>query len=170
MSCFLCWACKSENALQLDYTPFDQTPGKGWRALSEQGRFHEAATLIDQYGKAHPDLPDHQMKMLLYHAGQLYAFDNDFQPAIKRLEEALYEQESTIFHWNARVNATIAFLNHDLGKLRQNRAIIAEGPWFNQKPPNTTYVDQLIKDFGKPYRDIDPTAWGDKPLPPRRDP
>ena len=161
--------CRQNKNPMATYYEFDRSPGKGWRELSDKGRFLEAARLIDHFIKDHPDLPVFTVKMLYLHAGQVYAFAGDNAHALERLRSSLYSED--IFPpWNPGVQATIAFLNQDMAQLQYWRKTTAEGPLVDGKPPNTAYVDQLIKDFGKAYRDIDPTSFGGTRLPPSQVP
>jgi hypothetical protein len=150
---FLAFACKKEDSLGLDFNTFDQSPGAGWRQLAENGSFLEAATLIDSYIKKHKNLNESQTTILNFHAGQMYAFADDYETAIDRFKRSSYAQEppQLPLRWNAYVQATIAFLNEDLDRLKECRKEIAEGPTLEGEKPNLDVVDRLIRHFGERY-------------------
>jgi hypothetical protein len=150
---FLAFNCKKEGPLSLDFKTFDQSPGAGWRQLAENGSFLEAAALIDSYAKKHKNLNESQTTILYFHAGQMYAFANDYETAIDRFKRSTYAQESPQLplRWNAYVQATIAFLNKDLKRLQECREEIAEGPTLQGEKANLDLVDRLIEHFDEPY-------------------
>jgi hypothetical protein len=150
---FLAFACKKEDSLGLDFNTFDQSPGAGWRQLAENGRFLETAALIDRYIRKHKKLNESQTTILYFHAGQMYAFADDYATAVDRFKRSTYAQEppQLPLRWNAYVQATIAFLNEDLDRLKECRKEIAEGPALEGEKPNLDVVDRLIRHFGEPY-------------------
>ena len=139
--------------LELDYDTFDQQTGQGWRKIAEEGKYREAAELIDVYEREKEGLENWQKITLRFHAGQLYAFANMYELAITRFKSSLYEKEppNHPVRWNAYVNATIAFLEKDKEKLMECREEIAKGPKFKGKIPNLEVVDKFIKYFDEPY-------------------
>lgn len=168
ISCVLfgvCTACVSriavkptnEELLSLPYAKFDQTPGEGWRTLGEGlGKYIEAAKLIDQYiAKNSTALELRQLRVLKWHAGQMYAFSEDTDMARQRFFESIDQDEpkDNPILWNDYVQATIAFLDKDLAELKRRRKAISEGPLFNGTIPNLDVVDGLIKCFDKTYRE-----------------
>lgn len=150
---FLAFYCKKEGPLGLDFSTFDQSPGAGWRQLAESGSFLEAATLIDSYIKKHKNFNESQTTILYFHAGQMYAFADDYRTAIDRFKRSAYAQEppQLPLRWNAYVQATIAFLSKDLDQLKECRKEIAEGPALQGEKGNLDVVDRLIEHFGEPY-------------------
>ena len=138
---------------ELDYNAFDQTSGHGWRKLADDGRHVEAAELVDTYLQQNEDLEDWQRNNLRFHAGQLYAFGNDYPTAIFRFKASVSasEPKESPIRWNAYVRATLAFLEEDLEQLVNMRDEIAQGPELQGSVPNLDIVDRLIEKFGQPY-------------------
>jgi hypothetical protein len=150
---FLAGGCEKKNPLDLDYNTFDQRPGKGWRQVAEKGNFLDAARLIDGYAETHKSLDESQRVNLNFHAGQMYAFADDYRTAIDRFNVSTYAEEppNLPLRWNAYVRATIAFLNKDMKHLEECRKEILEGPTFDGEKANLDVVDGLIKHFDRPY-------------------
>jgi hypothetical protein len=112
------------------------------------------AILIDQYLERNKEtLEEWQMIGLVWHAGQMYAFNNEYELAKIRFLQAInpHEPPDTAILWNDYVYATLAFLENDLAKLKLYRDKIAHGPSFNAKKLNLEVVDRLIRHFGQPY-------------------
>jgi len=150
---FLAAGCDKKSPLDLDYNTFDQRPGRGWRQIAEKGDFLDAAMLIDEYVEKYKDLGDSQRVNLNFHAGQMFAFANDYRTAIDRLNKSTYAQEppELPLRWNAYVQATIAFLNKDMARLKECREKIFAGPTFDGEKANLEVVDRLIMHFDEPY-------------------
>lgn len=53
------------------YEAFDQTPGRGWRALADDAKYQEAATLIDKFIAESPNAHGN-IGILNFHAGQMH--------------------------------------------------------------------------------------------------
>ncbi len=83
----------------------------------------------------------------------MYAFANDYRTAIDRLNKSTYAQEppELPLRWNAYVQATIAFLNKDMARLKECREEILRGPTFDGEKANLEVVDRLIMHFDEPY-------------------
>jgi hypothetical protein len=145
--------CENKSPLDLNYNAFDQRPGKGWRQLAEQRNFLDAARLIDEYIEKHQGLDESQRVNLNFHAGQMYAFAYDYQKGIDRFTKSTYAEEppELPLRWNAYVNATIAFLDKDMERLKACREEIARGPTFQGEKANLDVVDRLINHFDEPY-------------------
>lgn len=96
---------------------------------------------------------DWQIRIITWHAGQLYAIDQDYVTAQARFENCYDPAEPADAQvlWNDYVHATLAFLNQDLKKLTLHRNRIAQGPDLNGAKANLHVVDGLIKCFGKSY-------------------
>ena len=143
----------SHDELQLNYQNFDQRPDRGWRNVADQGKYLEAAKLIDRYEEEKEDLEEWQRVNLRFHAGQMYAFADREEQAITRFKKSLLTKEldDSPIRWNAYVKATIAFLEKDREKLTELRAQIAKGPTFKGVVPNLDVVDRLIKNFDGSY-------------------
>ena len=141
--------------LSMPFNNFDQTES-GWRKYAESGCYHETGILIEKYIEQHKsDLANWQRIALSWHAGQMYAFNNEYQIAKKMFEDSinlnLQETEISPILWNEYVNASIAFLDKDMSKLKLYREKIANGPDLNGKKANLDVVDNLIKYFDEPY-------------------
>jgi hypothetical protein len=139
--------------LSMTYEKFDQSKA-GWRQYVKKDCYWEAGVLIDKYlVKNKSTLNDWQIISITWHAGQMYAFNNNYEIAESRFNASINpnETENTPILWNDYVYATIAFLNNDMTKLKYYREKIANGPSFKGKKVNLDVVDNLIRSFGKPY-------------------
>ncbi|MBE9159413.1 hypothetical protein IQ265_21650 [Nodosilinea sp. LEGE 06152] len=163
---FSTWtACRTvleeqQHDLSLDYNAFDQSAAQGWRPLAVIECYREAAELIVSYLDSNPGLTGNEREILAFHAGQMLAYDNDYDSAISFFEQSFFPQGELPLDfkpyadaWDAYVNATIAFLRQDQAALMAYRADVAAGPTLNgEQPMNLEVVDRLIENFGKPYR------------------
>ncbi len=139
--------------LSMPYDDFDQQKN-GWRQYAKLDCYHEVGVLIDKYLEQNINaLLDWQIRIVTWHAGQLYASNNEYELAKIRFEQSIDKNEpkSSPILWNDYVYATIAFLNNDISKLSLCRDKIADGPSVNGKKPNLNVVDNLIQYFGQPY-------------------
>lgn len=144
---------EEETLLSMLFEEFDQSEN-GWRKYSEPGCYSSLAKLLDTYmNKNAKILEDWQKIILTWHAGQLYAFNNDYELAKIRFEGAVNPEEAddapTL--WNAYVYATIAFLNDDMTKIIYYHDKIASGPMCDGDQNNLVIVDNLIRNLGQPY-------------------
>jgi len=142
-----------EKLLAMSYDIFDQSKN-GWRQYAKLGCYYEMGILIDKYlDKNKNILADWQIIGTTWHAGQMYAFNNNYETAKFRFDHSINpnEPENTPILWNDYVYATIAFLNNDMAKLKFYRDKIADGPTSNGKKLNLDVVDHLIQYFGQPY-------------------
>lgn len=139
--------------LELGYPAFDQQPGQGWRKIADEGRYLDAAALIERYLVQPRVLEDWQRVNLRFHAAQLYAFAGQNEPALAHLRVALLRDEppNSPIRWNAYVQATMAFLERDRKKLAELREVIADGPRLLGGVPNLDVVERLLKCFDRPY-------------------
>ncbi|HEV3203320.1 MAG TPA: hypothetical protein VGY77_03005 [Gemmataceae bacterium] len=139
--------------LELSYEAFDQRPGGGWRKIADEGKYLQAAQLIDRYEMEKKGLEERQRVNLRFHAGQLYAFADQKDLALARFRTALVDKEpaDSPIRWNAYVRATIAFLERDRKKLTELREEIAKGPKVQGAVANLDVVDRLIAHFDEPY-------------------
>lgn len=55
--------------LEVSYEAFDQRPGCGWRKIADEGKYLEAARLIDRYEQEKKVLEEWQRVNLRFHAG-----------------------------------------------------------------------------------------------------
>lgn len=151
-TCYISSA-ETEKLLSMSYDEFDQADN-GWRQYAKLGCYHEIGILIDKYLELkNSKLADWQITGITWHAGQMYAFNNEYEIAKIRFEHAInpHEPNDTPILWNDYVYATVAFLNDDLAKLKLYRNKIANGPTSNGKKTNLDVVDNLIQYFGQPY-------------------
>jgi hypothetical protein len=157
---FFFQSCVQNKYLDQDYKSFDQAQKSGWRQLAQEGRFKEAAKLIDRYRERNKSLDVSQVVNLLFHAGQLYAFADSYDMAVERFKKAKYDpipdvepaQMKAFFEeWNVYVDATIAFIKKDRMKLLACRTRMANIPNISREMSNLDVVDSLIRNFDKPY-------------------
>lgn len=146
--------------LAQDVKAFDQTPGKGWRALAHRkGCESAAADLIAAYRQHHAaaivELRPNILIMLNFHEAQLRAAANETDRAIALQKRAMTGEGLETSYYN---EAMLAFLRKDLNALKLAREELASVPrpdWMPEGkgkwPPNLDVVDGLINCFGKPY-------------------
>jgi len=145
---------RKQELMELAFTDFDQSMGHGWREFAKPGCYLETALLLDQYFELHKEkLVRWQRSILTWHAGQMYAFNNNYSVAKTRFLSSLNPEEpaTTEIMWNDYVYASVAFLDKDFETLKKHRDIIADGPTFNGKKQNLWVVDNFIKCFNEPY-------------------
>ncbi len=144
--------------LQLSVKEFDQDAHAGWRRLQHEGKYLEAAQLIDRYEKDKQGLNGGDRLVLCFHAAQMYAFGGDCETALGRLQNAKYppevlaelgEDRRYADAWNVYVDATAAFLRKDRDVLTKCLALLEKGPKDLQQ--NTTVVRQLLDHFNDSY-------------------
>lgn len=152
---FFLLSCVQKDYLNQDYRAFSKGSNSSWRKVARKEGFAAAGNLIDQYLANHKNLSISQNVNLHFHAGQMYAFANNYETALKRFENAKYDPEPEVIsmRWDAYVDATIAFLKKDRNKLLEYRNQVANGPEIRGKIPNLDVVDSLIKNFDKSYFD-----------------
>ncbi|MEM9311794.1 MAG: hypothetical protein AAGA34_10130 [Pseudomonadota bacterium] len=94
--------------LTLDRNAFDQDiPDGGWRGLSRDGCYEEAAELIRTWRH---EKRDHS-SILYWHEGQMRAFAGQTQEAVALFDLTRSSQDDDAdFGWNHYVDGTIAFL------------------------------------------------------------
>ncbi len=136
----------------LSYKEFDQTMGKGFRAIIIAGCDKEAADLIEKY----IEVNGAKQSSLRWHIAQARAHADNYAEAIKWSKTVLSEKEdfsNTELRWNDYVLATIAFLEKDKESLivhRDNVEKAKDKHFGNQL--NLKYLDSLIKHFNKSYK------------------
>ncbi len=131
------------NFLQQDLHTFDQTP-KGWRSLLRNNPtahdYIRVAQLIDQYIAT--NTPGDTT--ISWHAGQLYAFANDYRSAISRMEHSFDKNDR---QWSEYVQLTILFLQNNKQEFVQLYSSLGDN--FNK-----AVIDRLYQGFGKPYSKV----------------
>ena len=146
----------ADEPAQPSYQEFDQTMGKGWRALAEQKKFVEAARAIEDYLAKNTELDPRNKTILHFHAAQCLAFEGsaaNLAAALIHLRDARvdYEPPELPIRWNDYITTTEAFLKNDLPTLKSARESIALDPKWNGEATNLHVVDRLIAHFGKSY-------------------
>ncbi len=137
--------------LSLSYSDFDQTYGSGFRVLYDSGRYFEAAVLIRDYLKAHPELTVSQQKFLHFHEAQLYAVAGRNTLAVEQLDQAIcYDKTSDLgANWNDNVAAMKAFLTQDRAAL-----LTARDRLVASNAPQRVVADNFIENLGSSYADV----------------
>jgi len=162
--------------LSLGEDAFDQdlsNGGGGWRKVGNTpGCELAAADLIAAYRAEHPA----SNSILAWHEGQMRASAGQSERAIPLLRAARKDPAKDPAGWNAYVDATLAFLEHDKTALLQARQRLAAVPYPSDSgmpplvngtiefqaeggrpamkmrwPPNIDVVDGLVACFDKPY-------------------
>lgn len=139
-----------DEAMNLGMQEFDQTDGKGWRALDEKGKDLEAAILIDNYVAFNEHrLNPGDIGTLTFHAAQSYAYADDYYSALICLETSknqypkmlrfinetnLTNEDNNDFlntfkdinekGWIPYIEATISFLKGDLIGLQKAKQFL----------------------------------------------
>jgi tetratricopeptide (TPR) repeat protein len=153
--------------LALSYQDFDQNPRKGWRPYYRRECYDQARDLLLAYLAQHPDVADEHY-MLRFHVGQLLAMTGEYEEAKQFMRKAYTDFEAPAIDWNAFVDANIAFLDKDKGRLLEMRSRIASQPkleagpgvpsWAVGRIMNLDVVDGFIACFDEPYV----VAYGDQ--------
>lgn len=137
-------------AMQMSFDEFDQGE-KGWRSLSKEDCFAEAALLIERYSYSY----DSKYRVLKWHLAQMHALAGNTAPALAAAELSLnpaQDQMHPQFDWNSYVLATIAFLRNDRANFDTHRAALkAKTAKDSMNAPNDQVLDLLAKCFGKSY-------------------
>ena len=139
--------------MQMSYEDFDQS-SEGWRQYATLNCYNEMGNLLDKYLEYNQIILDEsQIINLNWHAGQMYAFNNEYNIAQEHFLNSINKSEpdDTPILWNAYVYATIAFLIKDMPNLLYQHNLIDNGPIFNGSKANLEVVDSLIENFHQPY-------------------
>jgi Asp-tRNA(Asn)/Glu-tRNA(Gln) amidotransferase C subunit len=132
--------------LALDRQAFDQEiPDGGWRGLSREGCYEEAAELIRSWRHEKRD----HASILYWHEGQMRAFAGQTEEAIGLFERTYTApEEDRDFGWNFYVSGTIAFLRNDREGLTQAIEGLAKIP----EPADNTFTrpDGTVVKMGWP--------------------
>ncbi|MEL7798980.1 MULTISPECIES: hypothetical protein [Idiomarina] len=154
--------------LKLSPREFDQNLEKGWREVAKAEACREAAAdLIHTYYTKN-EISKGAMRTFVWHEGQLRAEVGQYQRAISLMKQARKSPEKDMSGWNYYVDATIAFLQSDREKLKNQREKLAAVPkpeGFNptdadgnpieiQWPPNLNIIDKFIRCFDQPYSEV----------------
>jgi len=151
--------------LALDRNAFDQDiPSGGWRGLSNDGCYEEAAELIRTWRHEKRD----HASILYWHEGQMRAYAGQTAEAVALFRRTYTAPEDDgDFGWNHYVSGTVAFLSNDrealaaaierLSKIPEpsgNLFTRADGTVINMSwPPNMNVLKGFEACWGKPYKD-----------------
>ena len=151
--------------LALDRDAFDQDlPDGGWRGLSREGCYKEAAELIRTWRHEKRD----HTSILYWHEGQMRAYAGQTKQAIALFKLTYDSQDIDAgFGWNYYVDGTIAFLRGDrdrLDKAIERLKAVPEpdnlsftrpdGSTVKMSwPPNMNVLKGFEACWGKPYID-----------------
>jgi len=163
---------KPSKYFDMSFREFDQTEGKGWREIKDQpGCDLAAADMIAQFREWMVD----NAAGLDWHEAQGRAMAGQNDKALELFRRYLaFEKSKPAEHRSdeniLKAEATVAFMEGDLNRLRDVRARLVVLPKpdgfdqgiarFKERYPNATpptwplnlgVVDGLIKCFGKPY-------------------
>lgn len=137
---------KIDSLMALDFQAFDQDMQGGWRYYSNQMRFGLAASLIENYLQQHPEMEKNEAAVMNWHAGQMYAMDEQEDLAIPLMEAS--RKEENIMMWNEYLDATVAFLKKDRKTFDKNLKALSS---YNN--PNLRLLQILEASFEKSYRE-----------------
>jgi hypothetical protein len=152
-----CFAADPEITNQR-FQEFDQSDGKGWRALADAEKYMEAAQLIVRYLAEAKNI-DPYRSILNFHAGQCYANAGETDLTVKRFQQAFQAEEPASYaplarQWNAYVRCTIAFLKGDKKEVERSRDEVAAGPDGSMKESNVVVLDRLLRGVGRGYLEV----------------
>ena len=152
VDCAAIYAQHERDDLTLSYETFDQSEGKGFRVLAQEGCDKEAADLIEAYIRT----TRASQSSLRWHIAQLRASAGDSAAAIRYARSVLVEGEDYArnpLRWNDYVLATIAFLEHDRAALILHRDRVARaGNAYFGNTLNLKLLDSLIEHFDRDYK------------------
>tara|TARA_R110000744_G_scaffold145205_7_gene257723 strand:+ start:23200 stop:23763 length:564 start_codon:yes stop_codon:yes gene_type:complete len=143
--------------LAMECQAFDQTMGEGWRPLGEDdGCQSVAGNLIADYLLySHAPLETYQVRVLRFHAGQMFAFAGETGRALDffRASYGAPYGPGDRLDWNSYVDATIAFLGDDRETLDAAYArLLLQTPFENGAIPNLNVGDGFLACYGEGYR------------------
>lgn len=151
LDCDAEYAAHQTSDMALSYEEFDQSEGRGFRALAGRGCYQQAADLIQDY------IQHTQAKQpsLRWHIAQLRASAGQYEAAVVYARRSLLAEEDfsdNPLRWNDYVLATIAFLEHDMEGLIEHRDAVAEGiAEAKGNEVNLRLLDALIQNFDQDY-------------------
>ena len=148
-----CQEASTSKTLELSFEKFDQDMKGGWRLLSNDGKYLQAARLIERYLQGRNDLTDFQRQILYFHAGQMFAMGDRPKMAISQFEKSRKAKDD-FMKWNYYVNGTIAFLKGDMKLLKECRERVANNGMPLKMNKNLVVLDKLIAGSKSTYREI----------------
>lgn len=140
----------------MPYAWFDHQPDSGWRALAKQGRYREAGEMILRYLRLNLHLLPYEVSNLQFHAGQMFAFNNDNAKAVECFTKAVLipDDHDTIIKWNNYVNGTIAFLKKDKEHLKICIQNIIKGKYHGPLHNNLCILQNMLNNVGRSYLEV----------------
>ena len=133
----------------LSYEDFDDINSSEWRKLAHKGNYKDAINYMLNYLTTNKEnLENYQIGGILWHIGQLYAFDGDYKNAINYMSK---QEVSDSIEPNYQ-KGTISFLSNDLDNLKKfyNELV-------NNDPSGGSGRDILksfITNFGEMYKNV----------------
>lgn len=133
----------------ISYDEFDDINKSVWRKLAHSGQEKEAIKYMLSYLNTNKSkLEDYQIGGILWHIGQLYAFINDYDNAVKYMSK---NNVRDTIELNYQMG-TIAFLKNDVDSLKRHYGIL-----LKNDPTGGSGRDILksfIDGFNKPYNQV----------------
>lgn len=128
--------------LSKEFNDFDQPPNSPWRKEAHAGNYAKAAQMIEGWLKDNSNSLDrYQLSVLIWHAGQMWAFANDY----KRAKAAMVKSHTGEKDWDSYVDGTIAFMENDKDRL----AKIIDSNVVDE--PNQGILRGLLEKIGQSY-------------------
>jgi hypothetical protein len=125
-----------------------------WRKLSAEGKYREAATLVEAYLKQHPKGLNRMS--LNWHAGQLFAMANENTQALRHFHKTykgIYKwfggEDGRTWYYYA--SGTVAFLQRN--KRRLGRYLRRWEKHYGTTDINYKALLRLYEHWEKPYRE-----------------
>ncbi|WP_417491645.1 hypothetical protein [Maricaulis sp.] len=142
--------------LAMSYEQFDQTMGEGWRSLEENAECQAIAgnLIADYLLYSHAPLEAYNVRVLRFHAGQMFAFAGETDRALAFFQASYGAPygEGDRLNWNSYVDATIAFLQQDRETLEAAHArLLQQTPFENGMIPNLNVADGFLACYGEGY-------------------
>ena len=131
---------KHDQLMKLSLDEFDQSPF-GFRKYA--GDYDLVQLLIPEYIRTN-QLSEQKSRNLHWHLGQIHAFNENYQKAIRQMEQSYAGGSDT---WKCYVDGSIAFLKEDKGALMD--AVGALSQQDNQM--NLEFLEKFVKYFDLTY-------------------
>ncbi len=143
----------NENDLKYDfnisYEEFDDINNSVWRNLAHSHRYNDAIIYMKTYLNNNKyNLEDYQIGAILWHIGQLYAFNDDYKNAIKFMSmKNVYDSIEPNY-----LKGTISYLNGDLEQLQKYYNILVKNDPTGGS--GRDILKNFIDNFDRPYKEI----------------
>jgi len=133
----------------ISYDEFDDINKSVWRKLVHSGQEKEAIKYMLSYLNSNKsELEDYQIGAILWHIGQLYAFINDYDNAVKYMSKNNVRDS---IEPNYQMG-TIAFLKNDIDSLKRYYKILLKNDPTGGS--GRDILKRLIDGFNKPYNQV----------------